>query len=142
MFLDPNGLEVLPPARCRELIETHQVGRLGFVDGEDVTVLPVSYAVVDDHIVIRTADGSKMAAASVQRSVALEVDDIDERRRTGWSVIARGHLHVVEDEEEATRLEATGLRSWGQTGNHFVRRPLEDLSGRAMRSGPRSAQRG
>jgi uncharacterized protein len=141
MFLDPNGLEVLSPARCRELLDGQEVGRLGFVDGHGVVVMPVAFVVVGDHAVIRTADGSKMAAASQQRSVAMEVDDIDLRRRTGWSVIAQGHLELVEDEAEIDELESVGLRRWGQTGTHFLKLRLDELSGRAMKSGPRTADR-
>jgi nitroimidazol reductase NimA-like FMN-containing flavoprotein (pyridoxamine 5'-phosphate oxidase superfamily) len=141
MFLDPNGLEVLSPARCRELVDGQEIGRLAFIDGGTATALPVSYVVVDDHIVVRTADGSKVSAASAQQSVSLEVDDIDVRRRTGWSVVVRGRLELVEDEDEIARLETAGLRSWGQTGTHFVRIALDELTGRAMHAGPRTAQR-
>lgn len=141
MFRDSNGLEVLPPARCRELIERSEIGRLGFMDGDVAAVVPVAYQVIDDHVVIRTSDGSKMAAASAQRAVAFEIDDMDLRRHVGWSVIAHGRLLVVEDEEEIERLERLGLRNWGQTGTHFLKLPLDDISGRALRAGPRHAER-
>jgi nitroimidazol reductase NimA-like FMN-containing flavoprotein (pyridoxamine 5'-phosphate oxidase superfamily) len=141
MFLDPNGLEVLDPARCRELVGRNEVGRLGFVDGDGVTVLPVVYAVVDDHVLIRTAQGSKMASAVARRPAALEVDDIDPRRHTGWSVLVRGPMELVTDEDEVAAMDALGLHSWGQTGSHFLRLPLTELTGRRMLTGPREPLR-
>jgi nitroimidazol reductase NimA-like FMN-containing flavoprotein (pyridoxamine 5'-phosphate oxidase superfamily) len=141
MFLDPNGLEVLDPAQCRELVGRNEVGRLGFVDGEGVTVLPVVYAVIDDQVLIRTASGSKMASVVARRPGALEVDNIDERRHTGWSVLVRGEMDLVTDEDEIAAIDATGLHSWGQTGSHFLRLPLTEVTGRRMPGGPRNAMR-
>ena len=141
MFHDPNGLDVIPPARCRELIDGTEIGRLGFTDGDVAAVLPVAYKVVGDHVVIRTSDGSKMAAAAAQRAVALEIDNIDPRRHTGWSVVAHGRLALVVDEDEIAHLDTVGLRNWGQTGTHFLKLPLDELTGREMRTGPRRPDR-
>ncbi|MEO6627271.1 MAG: pyridoxamine 5'-phosphate oxidase family protein [Aquihabitans sp.] len=136
MFVDPNGLEILPTAECRELVERQEVGRLGFVEGGEIAILPVTYAVLDGHILIRTSTGSKMAAAVAGRPVALEVDEVDPRRHTGWSVLVRGQMSLVDDPEEIARIDEAGLHTWGPAGNDYVRLPLNNLSGRVLRSGP------
>lgn len=141
MFIDSNGLEILPTAECRELVQRHEVGRLGFVEGDQVTVLPVTYAVLDGQILIRTSTGSKLAAAVAERPGALEIDEVDTRRHTGWSVLARGQMTVVVDPEEIARIDEAGLHTWGPVGNHYVRLPLDDLTGRILRSGPRRTDR-
>lgn len=141
MFLDPNGLEILPTERCRELVEQHEVGRLGFVDNDQVTVLPVTYGVLDEQLLIRTNDGSKLAAAVAERHVALEIDDVDQRRHTGWSVLARGTMTLVDDPEEVARIDAAQLHVWGPIGSNYVRIPLDNLTGRALRVGPRATDR-
>lgn len=141
MFLDPNGLEVLAPDACRELVDRNEIGRLAFDEHGRVTVLPVTYAVIDDRAVIRTTTGSKVSAAVSGAQVALEVDDIDPRRHVGWSVLARGVMELVVDEDEISALDAAGLHSWGQTGNHFLRLRLDDLTGRRMHNGTRRPAR-
>lgn len=141
MFLDPNGLEVLDPATCREFVARHQVARLGFASDHEVSVLPVTYAVIDDALVIRTSNGSKVAAAVAGRPVAIEVDDIDERRHVGCSVLVRGAMELVTDEAEIAALDAHGLHSWGLAGSHFLRLPLADVTGRRMHTGGSRADR-
>ena len=136
MFVDPNGLEILPPAECRELVERQEVGRLGFVEVDQVSIFPVTYAVLDGQILIRTSAGSKLAAAVGGRPVALEVDVIDRRRHTGWSVLVRGQMSVVDDPAEITHIDDAGLHTWGPGGNTYVCLPLDDVTGRALRSGP------
>lgn len=141
MFLDPNGLEILPPAACRDLMATHQIGRLGFVDGDQVSVLPVNYAIFDGQVLIRTVSGSKLAAAAAERAGALEIDDIDPRRHTGWSVLVRGQMSLVVDPDEISRIDEAGLHTWGPVGNNYVRLPMDDLTGRVRRSGPLRSNR-
>ena len=136
MFVDPNGLEILPPLECRKLVERQEVGRLGFVEGDQITILPVTYAILDGHVLIRTSTGSKMAAAVAERPVALEVDEVDPRRHTGWSVLVRGQMSLVDDPEEITRIDDAGLHTWGPAGNDYVRLPLDNLTGRVLRAGP------
>lgn len=141
MFIDPNGLEILPTPECRELVKRQKVGRLGFVEGDQVTVLPVAYAVMDGQILIRTSTGSKLAAAVAKRPVALEIDDIDPRRHTGWSVLVRGHMSLVDDPEEIIQIDSAGLHTWGPAGNDYVRLPLDNLTGRVLRPGPLQTDR-
>lgn len=141
MFLDPNGLEILNPETCREVIGRHEIGRLAFEDAGAITILPVTYAVIDDHVVIRTSNGSKVAASVAQRPVALEVDDIDERRHVGSSVLARGVMELVTDEDTIAELDAAGLHTWGQPGSHFLRLALTEVTGRKMHTGARRTER-
>ena len=134
MHLDPNGLEILPPAACRGLVEENEFGRLAFADADSVTILPVTYTIVDDHLVVRTTSGSKMAAASDRRPAALEIDRFDERRHTGWSVLVRGRLHLVEDDAEIAALDAAELHSWVRAGGSYVRLSIDEVTGRRMHS--------
>jgi nitroimidazol reductase NimA-like FMN-containing flavoprotein (pyridoxamine 5'-phosphate oxidase superfamily) len=134
MHLDPNGLEILAPAECRSLVEGNEFGRLAFADANTVTVLPVTYTVVDDHLVIRTTSGSKMVAASDRRPAALEIDSFDERRHTGWSVLVRGRLDLVDGEAEVAALDASELHSWVRAGGTYIRLSIDEVTGRRMHS--------
>lgn len=79
---------------CLKLLTDHCVGRLGMVvDGEPV-ILPVNYAFDGEAVVFRTDPGLKLAATP-QRKVAFEIDDVEERSGTGWSVLVRGYAREI-----------------------------------------------
>ena len=84
---------------CLELLESRQVGRIGFVDLEGPQVLPVNYSVQDECVLIATSPASSLAKHTVARLVAFEVDEIDEFNEGGWSVVVRGPVSVVKEDE-------------------------------------------
>lgn len=139
MHLDPNGLEILPPAACRGLVEENEFGRLAFADAASVTILPVTHTVVDDHLVVRTTSGSKMAAASDRRPAALEIDRFDAPRQHRWSVLVRGRLHLVEDDAEIAASMQQSSTAGVRAGGSYVRLSIDEVTGRqdALPSAPR-----
>jgi nitroimidazol reductase NimA-like FMN-containing flavoprotein (pyridoxamine 5'-phosphate oxidase superfamily) len=106
---DHAGLVVLSFAECLELINDATVGRVAFVSGGEVEVLPVNYLVDGSAVAFRTAGGSKLGAAVEHAPVTFEVDDYDDREATGWSVLIKGQAEVVSDAEVLRRLERSGL---------------------------------
>jgi uncharacterized protein len=85
---------------CLELVAARSVGRLAYVARAGVPdVVPVNYAVHGDELLVRSGPGPKLQAAERREAVAVEVDDLDEASRTGWSVVVVGkarRLHVSE----------------------------------------------
>jgi nitroimidazol reductase NimA-like FMN-containing flavoprotein (pyridoxamine 5'-phosphate oxidase superfamily) len=73
------------------------VGRLGYVDQGWPTVVPVNYSTVKGDVFIRTLEGAKLSAAKRSDVVCLEIDEIDEFSRDGWSVVVHGRLEVITD---------------------------------------------
>src|SRR5215218_8628226 len=81
-------VDILTTAECRELLDRHHFGRLGFVDyvGVFPFIIPVNYLLDEDKILIRTDAGSKLNAAVRGAPVADEAK-LAERRQTplrGW----------------------------------------------------------
>ncbi|MGW7543231.1 pyridoxamine 5'-phosphate oxidase family protein [Streptomyces sp. NPDC054770] len=66
-------------------------------------IVPVNYSVVDGTIAFRTVRGATPSLAS-RRPVAFEVDRIDDVFSQGWSVLVRGHAHLVTYLGEQLRL--------------------------------------
>ena len=89
MTMAATQLVDLSEPRCWELSATQSVGRLAVSINGAPDVFPVNFAVDDGRLLIRTAPGTKLAAA-IGRMVAFEVDVLDPQRRTGWSVVFRG----------------------------------------------------
>ena len=60
----------------------------------------------------RTDPGSKLDAAAAGAPVAFEVDAVDERDRSGWSVVVCGRAGEVSDPADLERLRVLPLYSW------------------------------
>jgi nitroimidazol reductase NimA-like FMN-containing flavoprotein (pyridoxamine 5'-phosphate oxidase superfamily) len=100
------ALEVLDVDECHRLLATRQIGRLGLAGGHFPVIVPVNYALDRGVVVIRTHPGPTLDAAN-HANVAFEVDDIDERTRSGWSVLVHGLGEEVTGEHRAELVEQT-----------------------------------
>ena len=88
-----------------------------------------------DVIVVRTQPGTKLSAAG-HANVSFEVDDIDRRTRSGWSVLVRGLAEEVTSAHGAEMVErtrASGVQPWA-TGEHgrWMRIIPQGISGRRI----------
>jgi len=110
---DRAGLEILHLGDCFGLLGSEPVGRIGFLAGGEVIILPVNFLVDGQDVVFRTAPGSKLSSIEVGHYVGFEADAYDPATETGWSVLVSGLAEIVDDEADAARLNALGLRSWG-----------------------------
>ena len=82
---------------CLTLLGTRSIGRVAFCSPTGPVVLPVNYALHEGSPLFRTTSNGSLAERLHDSTlVALEVDDIDEDTRSGWSVLVRGHASVVE----------------------------------------------
>ena len=96
----------LDRSRCLALLATHRVGRL-FGGNNESPVVVVNYALRGDEIVVRV--DTESPAVTVGTEVTFEVDDLDERTRSGWSVIVRG---VARDVTANHRSESSVGDTW------------------------------
>lgn len=109
-----NGLEVLTSEECLQLLQSRSLGRLGLSVDALPTILPVSYTIVDDEILIRTGRGTKLSVATRGAVVAFEVDEIDPTTAIGWSVVVQGRAR-----------ELVGVPELGSDGDARLDRWLE-----------------
>ncbi|MER7506087.1 pyridoxamine 5'-phosphate oxidase family protein [Nonomuraea pusilla] len=137
MPLDSSGLKVLTREECLRLLSSAAIGRIVFTDRALPAVQPVNFCLDGDSIVIRTAAGSKLAAATRQAVVAFEADEFDRETRTGWSVTAVGHARAVQDPDEVARLSGLPLQPWAPgSRDHYVVVRTEQVSGRMIPGRP------
>jgi uncharacterized protein len=102
------SIEILHEADCLTLLRGRTLGRVGFRHGEELLVLPVYYAVLDDKIVFRTAPGAKLDAAVLGMTVAFEVD----QGSPGWSVLVHGRAEEIRSDEERVKARAHLGHDW------------------------------
>jgi len=130
---DRAGLEILHLGDCFGLLGTVPVGRIGFLAGGEVIILPVNFLVDGQDVVFRTAAGSKLSSIEVGHYVGFEADAYDPATETGWSVLVSGLAEIVDDEADAARLDARELRSWGEPADPvWVRIRPSSISGRRI----------
>jgi uncharacterized protein len=128
-------LRVLDADECYALLKTHQIGRLGVNAEHYPLIFPVNYAVDRGVIVIRTDADTKLTAAD-HANVTFEVDEIDIRTRSGWSVLVRGLAEEVTaafGAELIERTRAAGAQPWapGERGR-WLRLIPHAISGRRL----------
>jgi nitroimidazol reductase NimA-like FMN-containing flavoprotein (pyridoxamine 5'-phosphate oxidase superfamily) len=131
---DPELVE-LDADECYRLLATHEIGRLGVNAEHYPLIFPVNYALDRGVIVIRTHPGTKLTAAG-HANVTFEVDEIDRRTRTGWSVLVRGLAEEVTSAHRAELVErtrASGVQPWAP-GEHgrWMRIIPQAISGRRI----------
>ncbi len=127
----------LSKAECLRLLEEVEVGRIVFTSQALPVALPVNF-VVDltgsGGIVFRTAEGSKLSAATSGSVVAFEVDSMDSATGSGWSGLVTGLAHEMHDPEHQRRADTLGLHRWGlsERQNHYICIPISMISGRRI----------
>lgn len=107
-------LEDLAEDECLDLLNRHHFGRVAFVEQIDLppVIMPLNYLMHADSVVVRTDPGSKLGGVLRDAPVSFEIDGIDQRHRTGWSVVVSGRAQQVVDPNELEELYQTPLLPW------------------------------
>ena len=129
-----NGGSVrLDRAECLRLLATSRIGRVVFTAAALPAAQPVAYLLDDEEVVLRAAVGSTLAAATRHHVVAFETDHVDERTRTGWSVLGVGEAYEVLDPVRLAELAERLPPPWvPQHDQHTISIPLQRLTGRRL----------
>ncbi|GAB2687463.1 pyridoxamine 5'-phosphate oxidase family protein [Thalassiella azotivora] len=125
-------IEVLSRDDCLELLGSVEVGRVVFTDRALPAILPVAFVVRDGDVVLRTAEGSRLARAARDAVLAFEADQVAAGGRGGWSVVVTGEARLESDDLERARLDAL-LTPWVPgIKDVFIRIPLTVVTGRRV----------
>lgn len=109
----------LTPAECLQVISAGGIGRIAFGAGQDLTVLPVNFTMLDGTVLIRTSEGTVVEGHG-DDYVAFEIDHIDAALRQGWSVLIHGQAHRVRHPAEIHRITSGHLPWPWPAGEHGV----------------------
>lgn len=115
-YIDPSISE-LSPEECWRLLESQELGRLAYLLGDEVNLVPVNYAVDDGTLLFRTAEGNKLLGVLLHPQVVFEVDVVEDSEAR--SVILRGTARRLEEDEEH-RADDIGLMAWVPTLKYDV----------------------
>lgn len=110
------------------MLRDQELGRLAFRHGEGLQILPINYAVAGEHIVFRTADGTKFSDLMDDADVAFEVDSSS--HELAESVVCRGVVVELHG-EQALMTDQLRLRPWVATRKtHVMAIRVSEISGR------------
>nr|WP_237555197.1 pyridoxamine 5'-phosphate oxidase family protein [Streptomyces sp. SID4948] len=90
---------------CWDKLGAQGVGRVAVAVEPAPAVLPVNYAVDDGAILYRTAPHG-VAGPESGTEVSFQVDRIDDRMSSGWTVLITGEVERIDDPETVERLTA------------------------------------
>jgi uncharacterized protein len=124
----------LDPQECARLLRAGDIGRVALSTPDGPHIIPVSYAVFEDTIVIRTSAYSVLGTYGRNAMLAFEVDHVDHERQVGWSVVVRGRGCAEVEPEQISRIrESWPPRPWASgTRNLYLRIRWGSLSGRSL----------
>jgi uncharacterized protein len=102
-------LETLDDAECRRLLATAGVGRLGFTDRAMPAIVPVSFVLHENSLLIPAHRDSILRHALRGAVVALGVDSYRDVGGPGWSVTVVGPSRSLTDPRDVARLDRLTL---------------------------------
>ncbi len=128
-----SGLEELSEDQCWALLADERVGRLAVSVANRPDIFPVNYRLDGSTVVVKTAPGFKLAAATLGTAVAFEVDRLDDEARTGWSVVIHGRASEIQRLEELLDADDLAVDPWaGGKKNHYIRIEPTEVTGRRI----------
>jgi nitroimidazol reductase NimA-like FMN-containing flavoprotein (pyridoxamine 5'-phosphate oxidase superfamily) len=131
-------MEHLSVQECWALLASTPAGRLGVLVDSAPEIYPVNHVVDGGTIVFRTGAGTKRRGFDRSPSVCFEVDEIEHRDATGWSVLVKGRAVELTDPEDIRLAGLLPLHLWAfEEGTRFVRIVPAEVTGRRIgRDGP------
>lgn len=129
---DANGFVVLDREACLARLALRRVATLAITDGALPLVLPVLYALSDEHIFVGAAHSGILGRRLPNSVISLCVHNVDDDLLSGWTVTATGWAERVSSPAELAGTDA--LRSWASTSSTqiVVRVSTEHISGRQI----------
>jgi uncharacterized protein len=124
----------LTQSECIHLLETHSLGRLAWQAADSQQVRPINYVFRSGAVYFRTSPQGILSELVRPTDVALEVDDLDHHKRTGWSVIVYGRAKAVAAPVEVLEQgEMDDLVPWAPgVRNLFIQITPSRITGRLL----------
>jgi hypothetical protein len=128
----PAELSELDRPTCLNLLRTQHVGRL-IVDAATPVIRIVNYTAFE-HVIMFRSDPGPHVDDIIGHVVVFEADMVDERSRSGWSVIVRGKATDVSDHLAGLGQAGATVEPWAPgPKNRWIGIAIDDITGRLLR---------
>jgi uncharacterized protein len=92
-------LRELDEEECWALVGQRGVARVAYNDSRGPTCMPVAFAIDGRTVLVRVSPYAELAQHLPGAPAAIEVDELDHESRTGWSVVLRGVVQAVANDD-------------------------------------------
>jgi uncharacterized protein len=130
----PRSLEALSRRKSIELLSGAVVGRAVFTVSALPAVVPITFGLLHDALVLRTSSGSRLAAAADGQVLAFEADEVDPVAREGWSVVVTGIAELVTEPIRRAAIRSVVEPFAPGENDVYVSLPLTVVTGRRVGS--------
>ena len=128
-------LRELDDDTCVARLRSYSVGRIAFAPDGRPSLLPVNYRFVEragpHWLLIRTRSGSELGELP-SSEVAFEIDSIDPVSHTGWSVVAKGTLHHLDEGDVAPLRDHFDPEPWAPDRHEWLVVKCSAITGREL----------
>jgi uncharacterized protein len=127
--------EAIARDQCLDLVESNHLGRVAWQAADLLQILPVTYAMHQGYVYFRTTPDGILSELAQPTRVALEVDELDQQTRSGWSIVLHGRTSAVSEPDALAHLwAADSLVPWaGGNRTLFICIRPDRISGRVVR---------
>ena len=127
--------EALGREQCLDLLDSNHLGRVAWQAADLPQILPVTYATHQGSVYFRTTPDGILSELAQPTRVALEVDELDQQTRSGWSIVLHGRTSAVSEPDALAELwAADSLVPWaGGNRTLFICIRPDRVSGRVVR---------
>ncbi|HEY9291610.1 MAG TPA: pyridoxamine 5'-phosphate oxidase family protein [Microlunatus sp.] len=127
----------LTEAECWDLVRASTIGRLAFHHPDGIKVVPVSYVLDSQDVIIRTSPAGLASHAVDAEDVAFEVDDYNTTTGNGWTVLSNGSVAALSETEHESPQLPTPPTPWAE-GNRSLslRFTAQAIDGRRVQRRP------
>ena len=124
----------ISPSHCQELLESQSIGRIAWQAADGPQILPVTYAYHEGTIIFRTSPYGVLSELVRPTDVAMEIDELDQQNRQGWSVVVQGRAQGVAEPDQLVRMWTVGgVVPWASgIRNVFIQIVPHRITGRTV----------
>ncbi|MDI3315315.1 MAG: pyridoxamine 5'-phosphate oxidase family protein [Mycobacterium sp.] len=142
----PRRVVELDRGEAMRLLASVDHGRVVFTQHALPAIRPVNHLVDAGRVIIRTRLTARLSTAvragdDTGTVVAYEADDLDPRRRTGWSVVVTGLASTITDPEQVARYERL-LQPWVHPADTVIAIEPEIITGIRILGAPAKCDAG
>jgi nitroimidazol reductase NimA-like FMN-containing flavoprotein (pyridoxamine 5'-phosphate oxidase superfamily) len=128
-------VETLTLETCWELLRGSSLGRIAVSFQGEPEITPINFIAVNDRILLRTAQGTKLLKLTINDKVALETDSVG--THAAWSVVVKGTARVIESQDEIFEADKLPLHPLIPTLKYvWVEITPTEVSGRRFKLAP------
>lgn len=126
--------QTLSSGQCRDLLEAHHIGRIAWQAADGPQIIPVTYVWYAGSVVFRTSPYGILSELIRPTDAALEIDELDLSRHSGWSVLVQGRAQAVAEPADLVALWASDqLAPWAPgVRNVFIQLDPRQITGRLL----------